>query len=81
MRIRQSEYEALGAELRRARQSSGLTQAALAQKLSVPQSFVSKYESAERKLDLLEVRRICIVLNLNPGVLLSRLSEMLEGSK
>lgn len=81
MRIRQSEYAALAAELRRARHAAALTQAGLADKLGVPQSFVSKYESGERKLDLLEVRRICMALNLSLGTLLLRLDETLSGSK
>ncbi|MBV8311695.1 MAG: helix-turn-helix transcriptional regulator, partial [Planctomycetaceae bacterium] len=33
-----------------ARKACGLTQAMLAQKLSRPQSFVSKYERGERRL-------------------------------
>lgn len=36
-----------------------LTQNELASLLGKPQSYVSKYESGERKLDYLEVREIC----------------------
>ncbi|MHB1344953.1 MAG: helix-turn-helix domain-containing protein [Thermoleophilia bacterium] len=45
--------------LRTARIEAGLRQADLASRLSKPQSYVSKYESGERRLDFLEVREIC----------------------
>jgi transcriptional regulator with XRE-family HTH domain len=41
--------------LRKARLDAGLTQAEVASKLGRPQSFVSKSESGERRLDLVEV--------------------------
>jgi transcriptional regulator with XRE-family HTH domain len=51
--------------LRQARLDAGLRQADLARKLGEPQSFVSKYESGERRLDLLELREICAALGLS----------------
>lgn len=44
--------------LRETRLQAGMTQAALAAALGVPQSFVSKYESGERRLDVLELRQV-----------------------
>lgn len=41
------------------RKEAGLTQAQLATGLNKPQSYVSKYESGERKLTFWEVRDIC----------------------
>ncbi len=41
------------------REEKGLRQIDLAKRLDVNQSFISKYESGERKLDLIEVRLIC----------------------
>ena len=48
--------------LREARLRSGLRQADLAKRLGLPQSFVSKYESGERRLDLLELQDVCAAL-------------------
>lgn len=51
--------------LRTVRIEAGLRQTDLADSLGLPQSFVSKYESGERRLELLEVRRICTVLGIS----------------
>ena len=45
--------------LRIVREEAGLRQIDVAQRLSQPQSFVSKYESGERRLDLLELELVC----------------------
>ena len=45
--------------LKAIRTQAGLTQAEMARKLGQPQSFVSKYESGERRLDVLELGQVC----------------------
>lgn len=50
--------------LRDGRVSSGLSQSDLAAKLSVHQSFVSKYESGERLLTFTETLEICEAIKL-----------------
>jgi transcriptional regulator with XRE-family HTH domain len=45
--------------LKQVRTDAGLRQVDLAKKLHQPQSFVSKYESGERRLDLLELNQVC----------------------
>jgi transcriptional regulator with XRE-family HTH domain len=59
------EGEKLAALLRAIRAEAKLTQADVAERLELPQSFVSKYESGERRLDLVEVRQICKVLKIS----------------
>lgn len=54
-----------------ARRTAGLTQAELAKKLQRPQSFVSKYERGQRRLDVVEFLDVARVLKLNPAAFLS----------
>ncbi len=51
--------------LRAAREGYGLTQQDLAQKLDKPQSFVSKYETGERRLDVIEFAEVCTALGMD----------------
>jgi transcriptional regulator with XRE-family HTH domain len=52
------EHDALVQTLRSLRSDSRLTQAELAAHLGKGQSFVSKYEGGQRRLDLIELRQI-----------------------
>ena len=61
------DYVALVATLRRARQAKRLSQLALSETLGKPQSFVAKYETCERRLDVLEVLRVCRALGIRLG--------------
>jgi transcriptional regulator with XRE-family HTH domain len=45
--------------LRQIREEAGFRQLDVAERLLQPQSFVSKYESGERRLDLLELELVC----------------------
>lgn len=60
--------------LKEIRQNSRLSQKEVADLLNKPQSYVSKYESGARRLDILEIRQICSVL----GIKLSNFSDLLE---
>lgn len=55
--------------------AAGLKQAELADRLGEPQSFVSKYESGERRLDLVELRTILFQLDTNLNDFVSELEE------
>ena len=48
-------YRAFLARLRKARADAGLTQEQVARQLGRPQSFVSKCESGERRVDVVEL--------------------------
>lgn len=63
--------------LRTVRTEAGLRQIDLAEKLDEPQSYVSKYESGEQRLDLLELKAICDVLSIG----LTEFVERFEGER
>jgi transcriptional regulator with XRE-family HTH domain len=52
-------YRRLLTVLRAARERAGLTQAEVATRLDVYASFVSKVESGERRLDVVELAEFC----------------------
>jgi transcriptional regulator with XRE-family HTH domain len=54
--------ERLGEQLKGLRTRTGLTQSALAERLGVRQTFVSEYERAQRRVDVLELRAIAVAL-------------------
>ena len=74
----QRERQALLSLLRQIRVDAGLRQIDLAEKLGQPQPFVSKYESGERRLDILELRRICTAAGTTLAEFLPRLEEALD---
>jgi transcriptional regulator with XRE-family HTH domain len=55
-----------------ARKSACLTQVELADRLGRPQSFVSKYERGERRLDIIEFCEVCRALEIDPVRFLQR---------
>lgn len=59
------EQEAFVALLRELRLTAGFTQAELAERLGRHQSFVSKVESGERRIDLVELHRYCAALGMD----------------
>lgn len=64
--LRSSEHRALCALLTEAREQAGLSQTELARRLGKPQSFVSKYEGGERRLDLIEFIGVAKALGTDP---------------
>ncbi len=63
--------------LRQLRLSAGLTQEDLATLLDADQSFVSRYESGDRCLDLIELRRFCQVMGISLSEFVKRFEESL----
>jgi transcriptional regulator with XRE-family HTH domain len=69
------EYNQFRKMLVAARKSANLTQAELSIKLQRPQSYVSKYERGERRLDLIEFLELAEVLKINPVVFIQQLKD------
>jgi len=67
--------------LKKFRQDKGIRQVELAQKLGVPQSFVSKYESGDRRLDLLELRQVCDAIGISLKEFIQELENSLNEAK
>lgn len=60
------------------RRDKGVTQEALAESLGMPQSYVSKYELGERRLDLVETFQICRALNVDFVVFVQQFAKRVE---
>jgi transcriptional regulator with XRE-family HTH domain len=58
-------YDAFLRRLRAARVRAGVTQEELARRLGRKQSFVSKCERGERRLDVVEARAFCVALGVS----------------
>jgi transcriptional regulator with XRE-family HTH domain len=55
------EYLHMLERLREARKAAGLTQAQVAERLGKQQSYVSKVESGERRIDPVELKRFAVL--------------------
>jgi len=64
--------------LREVRIEAGLTQMELAVRIERDQTFVSKYESGQRRLDVLEVREICQAVGITLEGFVNRLEKALK---
>lgn len=58
-------YQKVIARLRTKREERGLTQKQLAGMLGLPQSYVSKLETCERRMDFIELPTICNLLGIS----------------
>jgi len=59
--VHSSEYKKIIELLKRARVAADLNQAEVAKKLKKPQSYISKVEAGERRLDVLELKELARV--------------------
>ena len=64
--------------LREMRIEAGLTQVDLAARIERDQAYVSRYESGQRRLDVLEVREICQVAGITLEEFVKRLESVLK---
>ena len=65
--VHSGRYQSLLRRLRAARQAAGLTQVAVARAVGRPQSYVSKCESGERRIDALELYEFAELYGLSVG--------------
>lgn len=63
--IYSQEYSLVLAQLRDARERKGLTQIQVAESLGQTQSFVSKVERGERRIDIVELRAFCRAIGVS----------------
>lgn len=71
------EYAVLLTLLREAREAASLTQVQLAERIQQSQSYVSKAEKGERRLDVIQLRTICQELGTTLPAFVARLEERL----
>jgi transcriptional regulator with XRE-family HTH domain len=73
--LRSPRQQRLMERLVAARRAAGLTQAELAGRLDKPQSFVAKYESGERRVDVIEFLDIAAAIGVEAVDILASLGE------
>lgn len=67
--------------LYQARVGSNLRQIDIAEQLGVPQSFISKIESGERRIDVVELKELCEVMGLSMTDFIKIFEEKINESK
>jgi transcriptional regulator with XRE-family HTH domain len=71
------EYKVFLQELRAMRRELGVSQVELANRLGATQSFVSKCERGERRLDIVEFRAFCRAMGVSLADFIERLEKKL----
>ncbi|MDD5175230.1 MAG: helix-turn-helix transcriptional regulator [Sterolibacterium sp.] len=70
--LHSNRYQVFRAMLVAAREKSGLTQVEIANRLGKPQSFISKSERGERRLDFTEFLELANLLQIDVADFISR---------
>jgi len=78
--IYSQEYSLFLELLRNARENKGLTQTEVAERLGQTQSFVSKVERGERRLDIVELRAFCAAIDIGFPTFVARIEKTLHGT-
>jgi transcriptional regulator with XRE-family HTH domain len=73
--IHDHRYQPIGPELKRLRKERGRLQQEMADRLERTQTFVSKYESGERRLDVIELLDVLRALEVDPHAFVDWLLE------
>lgn len=75
------EYSLLRHLLRDARERAGVRQVELGERLGATQTFVSKVERGERRLDVVELRAFCLAIGMSLSDFVARFEKELKKSK
>lgn len=75
------EYSLFLEQLRKAREKKGLTQIEVAEKLGQTQSFISKVERGERRLDVVELRAFCAALGIGFPTFVNQIEKFLSNGQ
>ncbi|AEG31622.1 helix-turn-helix domain-containing protein [Thiomicrospira cyclica] len=78
--IHSGSYKVAQLMLIQLRKNSGLTQSELAEYIGVDQSFISKIERGERRLDIVEFVLYCNSLKVSPAETIEILQQKVEDS-
>ena len=79
--IHTDEYQLFIKLLRKYREDACVTQGQLAAELDVSQAVISKIESCERRLDIIELRKICKILGVSLETFVKNLDIILNNGK
>ncbi len=79
--IYSQEYSLFLGQLKLVREKKGLTQAEVAEKLGQTQSFVSKVERGERRLDVVELRAFCSALEIGFPLFVNQFERVLSNGQ
>ena len=71
--LHSKDYKAFLRVLRRVREEAGITQVELAERLRQTQTYVSKCERGQRRVDVVEFRGFCKQLNVSIDDFMSKL--------
>lgn len=74
-------YELFLAELRSERRARGVTQTQVAEAIGNRQTFVSKIENGDRRLDVIDLLEYLIAIGADPGDFIRRLTRKLRAIK
>jgi ribosome-binding protein aMBF1 (putative translation factor) len=80
-RLHASDYAAFVEHLVAARRRLGVKQTELAERLARPQSYISKVERLERRMDIGEWRDMARAIGINPVEAFTEVSVLLEHSE
>ncbi|ABE30559.1 helix-turn-helix domain-containing protein [Paraburkholderia xenovorans] len=73
--IHDDRYQNAVARLKQLREQRGLHQQAVAERLGRTQTYVSRYESGGRRLDLIELLDVLVALGADPHEFIDRVLE------